>query len=143
MTTIKGVAEAALYTNNIHKATAFYTEVLGLPLTAAFGDSRFLQTGPNSTLILFQLDTLQTRKSIIPAHGTVGAGHVALAIDHDQYEAWKARLITHHVAIEHEQTWPAGTRSIYFRDPDNNSLELIESNHYPQTWEKLQQNTDC
>ena len=137
MTTIKGVAEVALYTNDIHKATAFYTEVLGLPLTAAFGDSRFLQTGRDSTLILFQLDTLQNRESIIPAHGAVGDGHVALAIDGNQYDAWKERLIAHGIEIEHEQVWSAGTRSIYFRDPDNNSLELIESHHYPLTWEKL------
>ena len=53
MTTINGVAEAALYTNDIHKATRFYTEVLGLPLTASFGDSRFLQTGEHSTVLAY------------------------------------------------------------------------------------------
>ena len=137
MTSINGVAEAALYTNDIHKATAFYTDVLGLPLTAAFGDSRFLQTGEHSTLILFQLDTLQTRESIIPAHGAVGAGHVALAIGRDQYDAWLARLTEHGVEIELEQTWSYGTRSIYFRDPDGNSLELIESHHYPTSWKGI------
>ena len=30
------------------------------------------------------------------------------------------------LAIEHEQRWPFGTHSIYFRDPDNNSVELID-----------------
>ena len=135
MTKISGVAEAVLYTKDIHKATEFYTNVLGLPLTYAFGDSRFLQTGEHSTLILFQLDVLKARTSVIPAHGAHGAGHVALAIDGAQYEAWKARLIAHGVEIEHEQRWSQGTRSIYFRDPDSNSLELIEKRHYPLVWE--------
>lgn len=136
-TIITGVAEAALYVDDIVVAEAFYRDVLGLPVTAAFGDSRFLQTGEHATLILFGRETLQTRKSIIPSHGAVGEGHVALAIPRDQYDLWRQRLLKHGVPIEHEQTWSQGARSIYFRDPDNNSLELIENHHYPSIWERL------
>jgi catechol 2,3-dioxygenase-like lactoylglutathione lyase family enzyme len=35
-------------------------------------------------------------------------------------------LRTHHVEIEREITWPRGGRSIYFRDPANNSVEFVE-----------------
>ena len=142
MTTILGVAECALYVADIERAAEFYTTVLGLPITASFAETRFIQTGANSTLILFDVATLEKRESIIPGHGSHGEGHVALSIPSDQYDAWKQRLIKHGVAIEHEQTWSQGTRSVYFRDPDNNSLELIESHHYKMVWDTLNDAVD-
>ncbi|MFZ0547973.1 MAG: VOC family protein [Candidatus Promineifilaceae bacterium] len=137
MTTIRGVAEVALYVDDLERATNFYTEVLGLPLTAAFGDARFLQTGPNSTLILFTVAGIKNRVSVIPAHGATGDQHVALAVPSAEMDDWRERLKAHGVEIEHEQDWPQGTHSIYFRDPDNNSLELIEDRHYPIVWNTI------
>lgn len=137
MTKITGIAEAALYVDDLEKAKRFYIDVLGLPLTAQFGDSCFLQTGEHSTLILFQLSSLATRESVIPGHGAKGQGHVALAIPPEQMSAWRDRLQSHDIEIEHEQTWSSGTHSIYFRDPDENSIELIEATHYPLSWQKL------
>jgi catechol 2,3-dioxygenase-like lactoylglutathione lyase family enzyme len=137
MTEILNLAEAALYVADLEKARAFYREVLGLVETAVFDDAAFLQTGPDSTLILFQIDKLESRESVIPAHGARGRGHVALAIDSDGMAAWHERLKAHGVDIEHEQDWPLGTYSLYFRDPDENSLELIDSSHYPQVWAKF------
>lgn len=136
-TEILGVAEAVLYTDDLEEATRFYTKVLGLPLTASFGDASFLQTGRASTLIVFDRQKLGERESVIPEHGTEGAGHVALAIPPEQIDAWRERLEAHNVEIEHEQDWPQGTHSIYFRDPAGNSVELIESDHYPDVWERL------
>ncbi len=136
-TTILGVAEAALYVADLARAVAFYHDVLGLPLTMQFDDTAFLQTGENSTLILFDRQALRTRQSVIPAHGAEGAGHVALAIPPEQMGAWRARLTAHEIAIEHEQDWPGGTHSLYFRDPDGHSLELIDGSHYPNLWTKL------
>jgi catechol 2,3-dioxygenase-like lactoylglutathione lyase family enzyme len=137
MSTILGVAEVALYVDDLARARDFYVDVLGLPVSAEFGDACFLQTGQHSTLILFEREALENRVSIIPAHGAQGQGHVALAIDSAEYDAWRARLVAHGVAIEHEQAWSQGTRSIYFRDPDDNSLELIEATHYPIVWNRL------
>lgn len=131
MTRILNLAEAALYVSDLDRAVNFYTQVLELPVTARFEDAGFLQTGPDSTLILFDLEKLERRKSPIPAHGAHGRGHVALAVPAEEMSAWRNRLITHGVAIEHEQDWPQGTHSIYFRDPDGNSLELIDARHYP------------
>jgi catechol 2,3-dioxygenase-like lactoylglutathione lyase family enzyme len=137
MMTIVGVAEAALYVSDLDRATASYTQQLGLPLTAAFGDARFLQTGRSSTPILFNSDGIRRRKSPIPNHGSVGEGHVALAVAADDLDDWRERLGRLGVAIEHEQTWSSGTRSLYFRDPDNSSLELISDDHYPTIWQSL------
>lgn len=132
--TISGVAEAILYVDDLDAAVRFYTDVLRLPLTYRFTDACFLQTGRHSTLIVFDRQALRERTSIIPAHGATGPGHVALAIPAADYDAWRRRLVAHGVEIEHEQIWSQQTRSIYFRDPDGNSLEFIEATHYPSVW---------
>ena len=130
MTKILRIAEAVLYVDDLPEVAAFYEEVLQLPLTASFGDSRFLKTGSDSTLILFDRRKLRQRKSAIPAHGADGPGHVAFAVPAAQMDAWRERRRAHGIDIEHEQDWPQGTHSIYFRDPAGNSIELIDDEHY-------------
>lgn len=137
MTNILRVAEAVLYVDDLPEATRFYRDVLQLPLTASFGDASFLQTGPDSTLILFDRKKLSERESVIPSHGSEGQGHVALAVETEAMAPWRERLQEQGVDIEHEQRWPQGTQSIYFRDPAGNSLELIEATHYRSIWESL------
>jgi catechol 2,3-dioxygenase-like lactoylglutathione lyase family enzyme len=62
----------------------------------------------------------------VPAHGADGPGHVALDVpDADALDAWREHLGVAGVEIEHEETWPSGGRSLYFRDPSGNSIELI------------------
>ncbi|WP_420630534.1 VOC family protein [Candidatus Leptofilum sp.] len=141
-TEILSVAEAVLYVTDISHAEKFYTEVLSLPISAQFEDAIFLQTGQNSTLILFDINKLATRQSIIPAHGARGQGHVCLAIPPEQMDGWRARLLAHGIEIEHEQDWSLGTHSIYFRDPDGNSLELMDGRHYHRVWRKMQEKAD-
>ena len=60
----------------------------------------------------------------IPGHGAEGAGHVCFAMRADEEEEWRAHLQAHGVEIETDYTWPRGGRSLYFRDPAGNSLEL-------------------
>jgi deoxyribose-phosphate aldolase len=138
-TQILRVAEAVLYVADIARAKQFYTAVLGLPLSQEFEDAIFLQTGQNSTLILFDVNKLETRISPIPGHGARGRGHVCLSIPPEQMDAWRERLIQHGVAIEHEQDWSLGTHSLYFRDPDENSLELMDGRHYRRVWRRMQE----
>ena len=141
-TEILGVAEAVLYVEDIPRAQKFYTEVLDLPVSSQFEDAVFLQTGQNSTLILFDINKLAVRESIIPAHGARGQGHTCLAIPPEQMDGWRARLLAHDIEIEHEQDWSLGTHSIYFRDPDGNSLELMDGRHYRRVWRKLQEKAE-
>ncbi len=54
-----------------------------------------------------------------------GPGHTALGIPADAFDAWRNRLEAHGVRIEKETTWPLGGRSLYFRDPSSNSVELV------------------
>ncbi|MDQ3546548.1 MAG: glyoxalase/bleomycin resistance/extradiol dioxygenase family protein, partial [Verrucomicrobiota bacterium] len=45
---------------------------------------------------------------------------------------WRERLQEAGVAIESEVEWPEGGRSLYFRDPAGNSVELAP----PTLWRK-------
>jgi catechol 2,3-dioxygenase-like lactoylglutathione lyase family enzyme len=40
-------------------------------------------------------------------------------------DGWRRRIEGHGVVIEKEVGWPRGGRSIYFRDPAGNSVELV------------------
>lgn len=142
MTNILRIAEAVLYVDDLPEATRFYQDILQLPLTASFGDASFLQTGKDSTLILFDRHKLRQRESVIPSHGADGEGHVAFAVEADEMAAWRNRLQELGVDIEHEQDWPQGTHSIYFRDPAGNSVELIEAGHYRFVWDSLNSDND-
>ena len=64
-------------------------------------------------------------------HGATGPGHFALGIEAQSFDDWRERLVSHGVKIEAEVEWPPGGKSIYFRDPAGNSVELIT----PGVWE--------
>lgn len=119
-----GIHEAALYVDDLAAARRFWERV-GLELvTEREGRHVFLRAG-RDMLLLF--DAAAAREpGEVPAHGAEGPGHVALDVpDRTALEGWRARLTRLGIAIEHEQTWPSGGRSLYFRDPSGNSLELI------------------
>jgi catechol 2,3-dioxygenase-like lactoylglutathione lyase family enzyme len=52
-------------------------------------------------------------------------GHFALGIDAEAFDAWLETLQGRGVAIEKQVEWPTGGKSIYFRDPSGNSVELV------------------
>jgi catechol 2,3-dioxygenase-like lactoylglutathione lyase family enzyme len=84
----------------------------------------FFRVGDGSMLLLFRSE--ETLKGDhLPAHGARGPGHFALGIATEDLDAWRRRLAEHRVAIEHEESWPRGGHSLYFRDPAGNSVELI------------------
>ena len=129
MPAIRRVVESCLYAEDLDAAEAFYRDVLGLRVAVREeGRHVFFQAG-DSMLLVFRPEA--TRRGItLPAHGADGQVHIALGIAAEEHDAWRDRLTAHGVAIEHEETWPRGGRSIYFRDPAGNSLELIT----PQVW---------
>ncbi|MBO4228567.1 VOC family protein [Bradyrhizobium neotropicale] len=129
MPKLSGVIETALYVDDLDRARAFYTDVLGLePLTS---DSRFMafDIGGRNVLLLFRrgatLETVHLPGGTIPPHDGSGPIHAAFAIAADELLAWEKRLGEHDVAIEGRTDWPRGGKSIYFRDPDNHLLELV------------------
>jgi catechol 2,3-dioxygenase-like lactoylglutathione lyase family enzyme len=127
---IKKVLESCLYVDDLRAAEGFYSNVLGLELHSRVeGRHVFFHCG-NGMLLLFNPDKTRERTGVVPTHGAYGPGHVAFAIAEAEIPAWRELLRQHGIEIETEVSWPSGGHSLYFRDPDGNSVELAT----PQVW---------
>ena len=124
MDEIRGIIETALYVDDLDAAEAFYRDVLGLEVIGKEeGRHVFFRVGDG---VLLAFDPAATRKGdSLPPHGATGPGHFALGVRAGGLDGWRRRLEGLGVAIEKEVGWPRGGRSIYFRDPAGNSVELV------------------
>jgi catechol 2,3-dioxygenase-like lactoylglutathione lyase family enzyme len=124
------VLESSLYTDDLRKAEDFYRRVLELELDSKHAERHlFFRCGPTMLLVFKPQRTQQVGP--VPAHGATGPGHLAFAVENDDdLTAWRSRLENEGVEIEADLDWPGGGRSIYFRDPAGNSLELTT----PRIW---------
>ena len=122
---IESVVEIAVYADDLAAAERFYASVLGLPVIGRdAGRHVFFRVGPAGVLLVFNADaTLQG--GALPAHGARGPGHFALGIRAESLDDWRAHLAASGVSIELEVRWPPGGRSLYFRDPAGNAVELV------------------
>jgi len=119
------ILETCLYARDLAPIERFYTQVLGLQkMSAEYPRHVFFHVSQTSVLLVFNPD-VTIKKTEIPAHGAIGPGHVAFAVEPDDLEAWKTYLPAEGVEIEREITWGNGARSIYFRDPAGNSVEIV------------------
>jgi catechol 2,3-dioxygenase-like lactoylglutathione lyase family enzyme len=117
------ILEASLYTRDLTQAETFYETVLGLKLFAKeTGRHVFFKCGDQMLLIFNPAKTARESESV--PHGSQGPGHVAFAVPLVELNRWVDRLKQHGVEIEKDMHWPGGGRSIYFRDPAGNCLEL-------------------
>jgi catechol 2,3-dioxygenase-like lactoylglutathione lyase family enzyme len=125
MNPIQCLVETAIYADDLEQAERFYVDVLGLQVLAKEeGRHVFFQVGDRDVLLVFRPQaTLE--HGHLPPHGCRGPGHFAMGIATDDVDARRLRLLANGVVIEHEQGWPLGGRSLYFRDPAGNSVELI------------------
>src|SRR5690348_10500369 len=125
MRAIENLVEIGVYADDLDEAERFYRDVLGLMIGGKeAGRHVFFQVGDHAMLLVFRPEAT-LRGDQLPAHGARGPGHFALGIAAEDLDAWRQRLKEHQVEIEHEESWPRGGQSLYFRDPAGNSVELI------------------
>lgn len=127
MPELQGVLETSLYVQDLERSRLFYTGLF--QLRVLLQDERFcaLDLCGHQVLLLFQkgpLAPVVTRGGTIPGHGGDGSLHVAFAIGRDDLDPWERRLQQDRIEVESRVQWSRGGRSIYFRDPDGNLLEL-------------------
>jgi catechol 2,3-dioxygenase-like lactoylglutathione lyase family enzyme len=78
-----------------------------------------------------QRNQCSLRAELPPPHDTLGGGHFAFAISPNVIEDWRVFLAKQGVTIESEVRSERGGISLYFRDPDNNLLELATPGLWP------------
>lgn len=124
------VLETCVYARDLDAAERFYTDVLGLRKIARVeGRHVFFRCGGRVFLVFNPDATLEG--GVLPGHGASGPGHVCFAVAEVDFDGWRDALRERGVEIETEYTWPAGGRSLYFRDPAGNSVEIGT----PRIWE--------
>lgn len=136
---VLGVMETALYAADLTAARDFWQGVMGLEAFQSVpGRHVFfrVQDRPRpQVLLVFCPDATEkppssTARLPVPPHGARGPGHFCMAVAAEQMDRWRQHLIAHGIAIEADFQWPNGARSLYFRDPAGNSIELAE----PHLW---------
>jgi catechol-2,3-dioxygenase len=118
------IFETSLYGDDLDVLQEFYTRVLGLEVLQRFDESGVSLRCGAGVLLLFDAEKTATLEREVPAHGARGEGHIAFAVPGSELDAWRTHLARHRVPIETEVAWASGGRSIYFRDPAGNSVEL-------------------
>jgi catechol 2,3-dioxygenase-like lactoylglutathione lyase family enzyme len=124
---VLGVYETVVYASDVGPTAAFYRDVLHLRQIDGPDDhSAALRIGDDSVLLIFDPARSSPAGRGVPAHGAVGAGHVAFAVGPGELGRWRRRLSELGVTLEQEQRWGNAGESLYVRDPAGNSVELVE-----------------
>jgi catechol 2,3-dioxygenase-like lactoylglutathione lyase family enzyme len=118
------IKETCIYVADLERTRRFYHSVLGLPIISqAAGKHIFFRAG-SSVLLCFIAE--DSRKKITPPpHYGSGRLHFAFEVAPEKYEEAKAFIQNQGIVIEHEERWPGGFSSFYFRDPDEHSVEIV------------------
>ncbi len=117
------ILETSVYADDLDAAERFYGGVLGMEvITRVPGRHVFFRCGARVFLVFDAARTLEA--GVLPPHGARGPGHVAFAAAEAELPGWRDHLRAHGVEVETEFDWPKGGRSLYFRDPAGNSIEL-------------------
>src|SRR5262249_55724042 len=131
MPTVIRVIETALYVADIRRAADFYRRLFHFDMLLETDRLIALDVAGRSVLLLFPAgrtaNSVTTPGGTIPGHGDAhgSPGHLAFAIEADEFGAWKSELASAGIPLESEVTWPGGATSLYFRDPDQNLVELL------------------
>lgn len=126
--------ETALYCDDLARTATFYQTLL--EVTPMLSGDRLvaLDAGEGTVLLLFQRGNsgaLETAGGLVPGHDGGGPVHLAFAIATGDVPQWEARLRRLGIDIESRVRWDRGGVSLYFRDPDNRSVELATPGIWP------------
>lgn len=132
---IQGIVETCIYSSDLPRSVRFYRDQLGLRLLQSMDRLCAFAAGEHQLLLIFlyggSVESVQIPGGIIPPHDGSGQSHFAFAVSKEDVPAWKKQLAAQGILIESEVHWERGGHSIYFRDPDQNLVELAT----PGIWE--------
>ena len=126
---LTGVLETALIVEDVARATRFYQEIFGFDVMLQSDRLCSLNVKPGQVLLLFRrggsLEDIRLPGGVLPGGiDAQGRSHMAFAIEAEALDSWRGWLEQKGIAIEGTVLWERGGTSLYFRDPDQNLLEL-------------------
>lgn len=120
------IKETSLYVFSLDNSKRFYNGLLGLDIISeAPGRHIFFKAG-TSILLCFMAEATKNDNNL-PPHGGEGKIHIAFEVSKENYLKTRKELCNKGIVIEHEQEWPGGFQSFYFRDPDGHLLEVVKT----------------
>lgn len=129
MPAVQGILETALYVDDLNRAANFYRRLFNFETLTESDRLIALDVAGRDVLLLFLRGaTAEPNKlpgGTIPGHTATGRYHFAFSINAADVPAWKKLLASQNVEIEGTVNWEEGAESLYFRDPDQNLVELI------------------
>lgn len=131
---IKKVVETCIYSSDLQSMKNFYAGILGLSVIQEEQDKLIFLKAGKSMLLVFDPMVTRSNNGSLPVHGALtppSCIHFAMEIEEREYHASKQLLTNNRIAIEKEVTWNSQAKSIYFRDPAGNLVELITPGGWP------------
>jgi catechol-2,3-dioxygenase len=128
------IFETVLYTEDLAAAEQFYRDVVGLEVIGR-GDLAVVLRCGGGVLLIFDPRKSRLPARDVPSHGSSGVGHIAFAAKPEDLDAWREQLRNAGIPIELEMDWEEGGRSLYFRDPAGNVVELAPPTLWGGGWE--------
>jgi catechol 2,3-dioxygenase-like lactoylglutathione lyase family enzyme len=110
-----GIDHLVLHVSDVSRAKKFYTDILGMTVYRENDRQVFLHAGQQG-VALFK------KQGESPLTTGADLNHLALNVASGTYEALKADLEKHGVAVSGR---PGDDRCIYFSDPDGHRLQLM------------------
>ncbi len=129
MPEINGVLETQLWVEDLERSLRFYQEVFGCQQIDGGPDRLIALSIEDRQVLLLAKKGASTDPTDLPG-GTIppidgkGPTHLAFSISPDQLATWEEWLSEKDIEIESKISWMRGGTSLYFRDPDENLLEL-------------------
>ena len=132
MPAVVQLLEAALYVDDLERSILFYQSIFGFTLLGANKRICAMAVANQQVLLLLQrggsVQPTPTKGGVLPPSDAYGQQHIAFAVRAEDLATWRQRLADLGVTIESDIA-SEGER-LYFRDPDQHSIELAT----PGTW---------
>ena len=125
---VRGLGEIALRVDDLDAMAKFYEEVVGLELMDRFPTAVFFRIaegfgGHTQILALFDRSVMPGFEGLDPKKTTLD--HLAFEISLDDYEKEKRRIEETGVGVTTREFGWVHWRSLFFRDPEDNHVELV------------------